>query len=205
MPVFPPFFAELVEVRLQQTLPGGVDAVSVPFVVRSGVGTFAAETAEIVTAFTTFYETLDVSLHPDWALNEIQTIDRSLANGQTLDYPITGVVGEETANALPTQTQMVMTLRTSNSGRRYRGRMFLAGWTEASNDDDGGINSAARATVAAAGQQLIDDLTADGHVLVVLSRGNTSPPAPVAWSAFYTPVTSVRVDPEWDVLRSRRA
>lgn len=204
MAVFPPFFPNLVEVRCEQTLPGNVDAVNVLFVERNGAGTFIDEADEIILTVIGFFSAFNASLHTTWSLDEIRCIDRSVASGpERIDFA-PGVAGLLANHSLPTQTTMCVTWRTANSGRRYRGRTNLSGWTEGSNDDDGDINSAARGTVLTAAENLLAGLVSNGHSLQILSRGNTSPPAPAAWTAFHTEVTSAAVNREWDVLRSRR-
>lgn len=204
MAVFPPYFPNLVEVRCEQSFPGSVRGVNVLYVERDGTSSFATEAGEIGVAMFAFYGAFAAALNTAWSLDEVNLIDRSSAVASTFTYDPGALVGSEAAAALPLGVQLVGTLRTGIAGRRYRGRIFTGGWTEASNDTDGGVNSAVVSTMNTAGQDLLNDLAADGHALQVLSRGNTSPPAPAAWTGFHTPVTAISFDNEWDTLRSRR-
>lgn len=203
MAVFPPYFPNLVEVRIAQTMPGGAAAVNVLYVERDGTDTFAIEGTEITNAFITLYTTLGGTLSDQWSTDEVTVIDRSVAAGAQINTGVS-IVGADTNDALPSQTQAVVTLKTGFTGRRYRGRVFIGGWGSANTDTDGEMIAAVPTFLLAEFGQLATDLLVDGHVLQVLSRGNTAPPAPVAWTAFHTPVTSFAVNRRWDVLRSRR-
>lgn len=204
--IFPPYIEDLVEVRAEQT-SHGVDLVNVFFVKRAGIDGFEDEAAGLATVFDTFYETLaGSSLGLFWAVTGYVMKDRSEADGQEVTIS-SAVVGDEVATALPLQTQLCITWRCTPSGRRYRGRTYIAGWTEDSNDSGGSPNDVARGVVATAAADLITDLRFGGAAagLQVLSRGSTAPPAPVAWEGFATTVQTASVDDHWDVLRSRRS
>lgn len=204
--VFPPFFEDLVEVRVEQTSQG-VDCVSVLYIERDGAASFSAEAADIATILDDFYGTIALdTLGSFWSVVGYTMRDRSEANGEEV-FIASAVVGNETAVALPLQTQLCITWKCLPSGRRYRGRTFLCGWTEDSNTTGGVPDSTVITLVEGAAETLIADLDAmgAGAGLKVLSRGSTSPPAPEAWEGFITPVTTSVVDTHWDILRSRRA
>lgn len=71
------------------------------------------------------------SLSDQWKLENV-TVQAAYSN--TLpEYTGSGaaVAGTSTANPLPAQNALVVTLRTANVGRSYRGRVYLGGFTEA--------------------------------------------------------------------------
>lgn len=204
MPVFPPYLPTLQEVRVNQTFPGGVEGVNVLYVSRNGVGDITVEQNEIIDATEALYTALAGTLSDQWSADSITIIDRAVANGQQIERS-TAITGVDTNDALPTQTQAVVTLKTAFSGRRYRGRTFVGGWGSANTDTNGDMLPAVPTFLVAEFTAWNNALVADGHEPVVLSRGNDDPLAPNGpWDAFYTPVNAFVVNREWDVLRSRR-
>jgi hypothetical protein len=62
---------------------------------------------------------------------DMRTVDGTIATGT--DNP---EGGEASADALPLQTAAVLTLRTNKRGRAHRGRLYIAGFTEAEMADN---------------------------------------------------------------------
>lgn len=206
MPVFPPYFSGLMEARVEQIMPSGAEAVSVFYGVDDTDTTPDITRLELFAATIVegFYEPIALaSLSTQWQIQQVHAIARGGAAGQEAFYT-TALAGSETADPLPSQTQLCVTWRTGITGRRYRGRTFVGGFTEDSNDTDGTPLPATIDVVQDAADALLAGLVAVDMQLVVLSRGATSPPAPAAWTAFNTPVAQATVNDEWDVLRSRR-
>lgn len=110
------------------------------------------------------------------------------------------VPGTDAANALPPQTALVVTLRTANAGKSYRGRTYLTGFTEASNEADGTVSVAARTAATAFLNAINTALAASSMSLAVMSRPNAAH-AKAGWS---TAVTTVQMrDAIWDTQRRR--
>ena len=97
---------------------------------------------------------------------------RSLSSPNLPMFRDTGatVTGVAVGDALPPYVAECITLRTSRSGKSYRGRTYLSGWAESENDPNG-RQSAASATAGVAFVQAISAaMTAAGLTLAVLSR-----------------------------------
>lgn len=110
------------------------------------------------------------------------------------------VAGTSAGDLLPPQTALVVTLRTAQAGRSFRGRVYLPGFTEGVNTP-GGASSWVTAPVTFI-TAIKSALVTSGMDLGVLSR-----PAPDALpprSGFVTTVTSIVVrDAVWDTQRRR--
>lgn len=136
-----------------------------------------------------FYRLVGADVDPFVASVDVATGD--VVGGFTVN-PGATIFGQETSNPLPFQTQALSTLRTPLyvGGRNLRGRVFLPGYTEASNDANGMLD-VTRA-------QDIDDqwdiLLASGPDLLVWSKTN----------GVSAPVASTQTSTTWSVLRSRR-
>lgn len=95
---------------------------------------------------------------------------------------------------LPPQVSLCVTLRTALAGRSFRGRVFLPGFTEDSNDTGGSASADARTAGVAFITAVQDALDGSGLNLAVLSR--TVPTA--------TDVSAILVrDAVWDTQRRR--
>lgn len=75
-----------------------------------------------------------------------------------------------TTDALPRGAALVVTLRTALSGKSFRGRVYLGGWSEADNDANGAQVTAAATAGVAFVNAVGDALEASGMFLAVLSR-----------------------------------
>lgn len=110
------------------------------------------------------------------------------------------VLGTGTGDLLPQQVSLVVTLRTAFSGKHFRGRVYLWGFTEARNTAGGayigGPNPVAFVTA------IKSALVANSLDLGVLSR--PQPTLPVPWAGQITPVSAVVLrDQGWDTQRRR--
>ena len=104
------------------------------------------------------------------ALNNVGLRDLSSANfPMFLDTGAT-IVGTGTGDSLPGGTACVVSLKTALAGKRYRGRVYIGGFTETENTVGGGISALAQ--TAAAGFVTAIDTTLKTHAmaLAVLSR-----------------------------------
>lgn len=114
----------------------------------------------------------------------------SLRNFGTPNQPVftsTGAAlsGGGTGDALPLSTASCVTLRTALAGKSFRGRVYLTGFTEASNDANGRITS----TAAAAGVAFINGINnatiPSFLALAVLSRPRNGKTIPAKTHADY--------------------
>jgi len=147
-----PIIPLTVEVRLLWSLSGqlGVNvlhAIAPGGYVVNQTTTNALATG-IKTAFTTNLSTL---MNPSVALARIGLRDMRQANqAEFLDS--NAVIGGVTAgDMLPAQNAVCVTLRTAQSGKSFRGRVYISGWLETQNDLQGttvqGASTAAAAFV----------------------------------------------------------
>jgi len=100
---------------------------------------------------------------------------------------------------LPRGTALVVTKRTNRAGPSYRGRIYVPGFGEGSNEAGGRASSAAIAAALAFVEGLQDAASARGHTLAVASLVKAGQFDPSA-----NPITSLEVrDNIWDGIRGR--
>jgi hypothetical protein len=104
------------------------------------------------------------------------------------------------SNLLPLQTALVITLRTALAGRRYRGRVYLAGYAELQNSATGTmVGTVGSVNFVTA---IKSALMSNGLDMAVVSR--PKPNLPVPWAGAATAVTAVVArDSVWDTQRRR--
>lgn len=205
MPVFPPYFDDLCEVRCIGTHPNGQVWENVFFVDRQGIGTFLAEAAEIAASFETFYAAWADRRATTVGFGSIEVVDRSSDAGATFIDAI-AANGTDATEPLPGQIALVVTWLTGQGGRRRRGRTYLCGFAEAQNSTGGFPATACVADVQAAADALITNLQFNSHSLAVLSRGGPTKHkdgTETEWTPFYTEVASAVVDATYDTQRRR--
>lgn len=113
--------------------------------------------------------------------------------------PVLGTAATE-SNILPLQTALVITLRTALAGRRFRGRVYLAGFAESHNTATGSANGATAAVNFITG--IKSALTSSGLDLGVVSR--PQPELPTPWAGQVNTVQSIVArDTAWDTQRRR--
>lgn len=81
-----------------------------------------------------------------------------------------GIAGTLAGDRLPSEVAGVLTLRTGFRDKRGRGRLFLFGFGETENTDDGQMASGLVDAIQAYGDQLLADLNTNGTPLGVISR-----------------------------------
>lgn len=112
------------------------------------------------------------------------------------------VAGSLSEALLPPQVAYCVTLRTAGAGPRFRGRVFLSGFTQSMNAGVGVATAAVRTNAVAFLTAVDAAMTASGIELAVLSRPN--PDAIPANPGDATIVTSiVGRDLVWDTQRRR--
>lgn len=183
---------------------GGVlTAINVYGVVNSGnVSITQALTNTIGTAIKSSFAstTYNAALGTAVSLANIGLRDIRSANQPEFLDSGAAVNGTAAGDLLPPQTALCITLRTASAGRRFRGRTYLWGFTEAVNSAAG---AAVGVTVAVNFVSAIKSaLQASGLDLGVLSRPN--PNANPLNPGFVTPVTTIVTrDLVWDTQRRR--
>lgn len=99
-------------------------AVNDADVIRGG-----ARATTIAAAFKTWWDTnLKVRTHPQWSLVQVYVLDVNSAGGASLVYT-TGlpIAGTSTGTLGPANAAPIITWRTLQRGRSYRGRTFIVG------------------------------------------------------------------------------
>lgn len=124
-----------------------------------------------------------------------------VANGAAL--PGTGV-----GDTLPLSMAAVVTIRTALSGKSFRGRAYISGWTEAQNDSSGRALAAANTAAVNFVQAIQTVMNTVGFNLAVLSRnsaGRTIPEKIIpAKPGFSTAFTSLQArNTKWESQRRR--
>lgn len=191
------------QMRLIWAVGGSLYALNVMGVVNAGsVAITQALTNTIGTAVKSALtsSTLGSQLHTTVTLANVGLRDIRTAN--TAEFLDSGaaVAGTATGDFLPPQTALVITLRTAQAGRSFRGRTYLTGFAESVNTATG---------VYAGTTHGVSFITAIKSALITsgLDLGVISRPAPDATpprSGFVTVVTSIVIrDTIWDTQRRR--
>lgn len=97
---------------------------------------------------------------------------RDLRNPNMTEFLDTGALigGSHVADALPTQNAACITLRTASSGKSFRGRVYISGFTEDDNDVNGLTASAGNIAAANFLIAVQANLLTNGITLAVASR-----------------------------------
>lgn len=165
--------------------------------------------ALVKTAFTA--SSLATMIHPNVALARVES--RHMDSNSDPWYLGSGaaVAGTGTGEPLPPQISFAVPLKTGLRGRSYNGRVFLTGFTEASNDTNGQISAAGAGFCAAFLDQIRSNaLTQLSFTMGVLTRWMTPPGSPPNTPPIernppdITPITSsTGADLRWDTQRRR--
>lgn len=191
--MFPPYLPNLVEVTAVGEMPNGDDYANVFYVLDTDPGAWgSARAAAIAAPFEEFFSEVDAYLASGWSLSFFSLRDRSQAGGAVYEVP-SAAAGAASGDPLPGQIALAVTWRTAQAGRRYRGRTYLGGFSEA-NSAAGGFPSSTMVTaIETSATDLIADLAGISADLQVLSRVGE----------FSTEVTSAQVDSYFDTIRRR--
>jgi hypothetical protein len=170
----PPFtVANAGQLRIQWSL-GTEFAVNVMGIVV-GSGTFSQATANAVgVAIKGFFTSsgLAAQCHTGTSLARVGLRDRRAPNLPEYLDTAGPTAGTGVGDPLPTQTALAVTLRTALTGRSFTGRVFLGGFSEASNDASGLTADAAATAARAFVQAIVGTLQTSGGFagLGVISR-----------------------------------
>jgi hypothetical protein len=189
--------------RLIWSLSGSLYALNVLGVVNAGsVAITQALTNTLGTAIKAGLTSsgLGAQLGTAVALANIGLRDIRTANTAEFLDTAGATAGTGAGDVLPPQTAMVVTLRTAQAGRRFRGRVYLPGFVEATNSALGAYVGAAGGVAFVTAIQ--SALITSGLNLGVLSRPNPDALPPSA--GFITVVTAIVIrDLIWDTQRRR--
>ena len=161
-----------IQVKLNWLLAGNA-GVNVLHFSKGGTTVIDQTRAESIgSAIKTAYTAnLAVLQAPNVALASVSTRDLSAPN--LPEFTDTGALvggSDATGQPLPPQTAFCLTFRTAKSGKSFRGRIYLGGFTETNNDGTG----AASAAVSTGCLGFLDDVMTAmgnlGHELQVASR-----------------------------------
>lgn len=129
---------------------------------------------------------------------------RTVPNPAPEIAPVVSGAGTNTGEMMPMECAVVISWLTALSGRSYRGRSYIGGWTEAANGQlpaptgpPGFLN---RAEVINSVAAVFGGLKADGWIPSVLSLVNDKVARP---TGVLTPIVAARVDQRWDTQRRR--
>lgn len=190
------------QLRLIWSFGGQLFALNVLGVVANAVPITQAMANTVGTAIKTAFASTayNGAVHTTVALANVGLRDIRVPSAPEFLDSGAAVVGVGTGDAAPPQTALVVTLRTAGAGARYRGRVYLCGFTEGVNTATGtfsGLASPVNFVTA-----IKSALTTSGMDLGVISRPN--PDATPANPGFITTVTSIVLrDSVWDTQRRR--
>ena len=154
--------------------------------------------AEIVAAFTAFYEAMDDYWPDTTGLDRIDIRSIETEGSPTYSFPVTGVQGTAVANPLPPQVSPVISWIVGETQTRKKGRSYLPAPASNLTTDSGAMNEVMKDAFGAAGVALIDylnDAARETESLVVVSR---------LGSGSAEDVTACALDQWYDTQRGRR-
>lgn len=146
---------------------------------------------DIAEAFRAPWFALRPALNLGWSAEEVLVRDLRTGTSPTIEADFAPFSGSNPGQAMPPHLAIVASHSTGFRGRSYRGRTYLNGFTEASNDADGTVLAVTRdeiLTFFSAIKTNLAALTSGGFDLAVLSRVLLEANA----------ITNTTVDDEWD-------
>jgi hypothetical protein len=170
MPVSP-VIANTVQVRLLWVL-SGQGAMNVLHAIKVGSVTVNQALADTlgVAIKSAFVSNLGTQMNTSVGLVRVGVRDLSTANqAEFLDSNATSA-GTGLGDSLPQQTAVCVTLRTALSGKSFRGRVYLGGFSEAENDPGGNSLQAVSTASVAFMTAVSNALIASSMNLAVASR-----------------------------------
>lgn len=171
MPSPPLVVPNAVQVRILSGIAGN-SAANVLHARKTAGATVGQSLAEAVGAAikSAYTSTLGTVCHSGSGVQRVGVRDLTTANQP--EYLDTGapVGGSATGDHMPAGTSICISLVTALSGRSFRGRVYLGGFTEAANDTTGLASSTAEAAAIDYIEAIQAALTTNGLTLAVLSR-----------------------------------
>ena len=119
---------------------------------------------------TQFTNQIATHISPTVTLQTVGIRDISSANLAEYRGAGVGVAGTGTGDPLPLQNAVCVTIRTGRAGQSFRGRVYLAGWTEAANDTGGSIATTVGTAAVAFVTACFNAMTTAGLPAGIVSR-----------------------------------
>lgn len=191
--------------RLIWTLGGVQSAINVYGVVNAGniaITQAIANTLGTAIKSAVTSSALVSKLHTSYALASVGIRDIRSANQPEFLDSGGPVAGTAVQGLLPPQTALVITERTAQAGKRFRGRTYLGGFDMSVNSTAGAAGAPTSTAAVAFVTAIKSALVASSLDLGVLSRPN--PAAQPAIAGGVTVVTLIQArDNVWDTQRRR--
>jgi hypothetical protein len=150
---------------------GGQEVVNV-FNVQTPAAPTSTDRTNIATAFHTWWtNNLKAYLVPDMKLTLIRVVDLSSQNSPSTEVSVSPPeAGTASGSDSVAGGALVVTHRTGLRGRNYRGRTYLAGWSESQRTDNVSVVLTYATNLVNAFVALVTALNSAGYALVVLSK-----------------------------------
>jgi len=197
-----------------QAVPNGIEIVlnavqnGVPIVNAFNVKDTATHDAALLESYanavlTWWRDTISDIISNSYVLQNIKVTSLAASTGPQFILPVTtdnqgSLTGEQVAG----NAAVVVSWRTANIGRSFRGRTYQGGLDAAATDTAQTVSSAFAAGVADSFQALLDAIETVGGVLCVLSRFADKV---ARVTGILTEITSIIVDTKIDSQRRRTA
>lgn len=150
-----------------------------------------------------FYNTIQQFQHPTLVLQNITATDVHVANGTQVILPlVSDNTGTSAGAAAAANAALCISLRTSYTGRSFRGRFYMGGIAAANLVDAQNWSTSSCAAIAGLFQDFIDLLNTVNMTLVVVSNYAAGVVRVVALA---TEIISLIVDTKVDSQRRRTA
>jgi len=180
----------------------GVPVVNRFYVTKTSAPT-SADLDDAITTTLAFYNNIKQGQHVSLVLQNITATDVHVANGTQTILPLTTAnVGLLTTPAAAANAALCVSLRTSFTGRSFRGRMYLGGLANAQFVNAQNIDVGTAATFAGWVDDFITALGVVNQTLVVVSNYAAGVIRAIALA---TEIISVIVDTKIDSQRRRTA
>jgi len=180
----------------------GIPVVNRFFVTKTSAPT-SADLDDAITATLGFYNDLQPYQHPTLILQNITATDVHVANGTQTILPLTtGNAGTGVSAAAAANASICVSLRTSFTGRSFRGRMYFGGLLSGQLTDAQNWSTSMATAYATFVTDFITALGAINQTLVVVSNYAAGVVRAIALA---TEVISLIVDTKVDSQRRRTA
>jgi len=123
-------YGDVWKVALKAQLSGQLYVLTPHVIEGVYIGDFAQDMAEWAETWLDTNMKSKVASNCKWDTIELRNLTTTT---EGLDYPVS-ITGNRASEPLPNNVAMVVSLRTGLVGRRYRGRLYVAGLTEDVND-----------------------------------------------------------------------
>ena len=180
----------------------GVPVVNRVYVTKTTAPT-SGDLDDAIVAALAFFNDMKAAYDPSYVLQNITATDVHVANGTQTILPLTtGNVGTGVGGPAAANAAAVISLRTAQIGRSFRGRFYVGGLIRTNLATAQTIDNATTTFYATTFQDFIDALAALNMTLVVVSRFAAGVARVVNLA---TEIISIIVDNKVDSQRRRTA